>query len=139
MCKDLAVSLSRRNNDLLGYWAIGQLYKYCENTNKSELSFCLFSNEEASYFHEYRDILAQKVEGHLKKCGIPKKWIGSCIVTYKFNAEYIRKYHYWGSALGTHFLCSITIETDLGKQYTSLSGGNCWAHDPKKEQRRRGF
>lgn len=65
-------------------------------------------------------MMAQKVEGHLKKCGIPKTWIGSCTVTYKFNTEYIRKYHYWGSALGTHFLCSITIETDLGKQYTSL-------------------
>jgi hypothetical protein len=50
-----------------------------------------------------------------------------------------RKYHYWRSGLGEHYLVQLKIETDLGYVNSATEGGNVRPHDPKKEQRRNGF
>ena len=70
---------------------------------------------------------------------ISLSWLTSATVTFSFNEQYQKQYHYWRSALGSPYLVTLEITADLGKVYKQTFGGNVNPHDPLKEQRRAGF
>ncbi|MBA6231323.1 hypothetical protein H4J55_04735 [Colwellia sp. MB3u-22] len=139
---NFAQLLSGRNNDYLGYWAIGQLSLLAQENNVGSIKLDLInfnsnidSPELAKIYHQVRAELNRLLEAQK----IPYKWVKSILVEFSFNQEYQEKYHYWRSALGKHYLVTLKIETDLGFVNTAVEGGNVNPHDPAKEKRRGGF
>ncbi|MDF1690623.1 MAG: hypothetical protein P1U35_13550 [Cycloclasticus sp.] len=133
-----------RNFDYQGYWAIGQLYAHAQAMGVNELIVNPIDksmkpkpvNEKfIGAFEAFSNILNKT----LKANEIPSSWIQDIRLVLQFNQEYQHKYHYWGSALGKPFICSVEITTDLGKKFKVENGCNIWVHNPKRESRRNGF
>lgn len=133
-----------RNFDIQGYWGVGKLYKFAEENGTSEVLIDLRLNKLnpesiSKELNEAIDLLAQLLHRIMKSNKMPEYWLQEASVTFRFKAPYQHKYHYWGSALGQPFICSVYLKTDIGSVYVNENGCNCWVHDPKKELRRYGF
>ena len=142
ICLNFSELLNCRNNDYLGYWAIGKLCLLAKNESVNSISLNLvnFSNsldsaEVVLMGKQMRSYLDRILNAHK----IPNDWVKSVSVKFIFNPEYQHKYHYWGSALGNPYLLQLIIETDLGYINSAIQGGNIKPHDPSKEQRRNDF
>jgi hypothetical protein len=142
IAKNLAQWCLSRNNDYSGYWVVGQLYKYSREQNENIISVNVLNSNfthEGEFFSTLCNSLTKIAKHQMYKNSIPESWLKSISVKFHFEAPYEHKYHCWGSALGKPMLCSISIVTDLGREYTGESGCNCWVHNPIKESRRYGF
>ena len=140
--RNLAHMLNGRNNDHLGYWAIGQLCLFAERDNVSSISIDLSEVENNFTYESVKPIavsMHQSLQKMLTAHQIPFSWLKSAFVTLSFNEEYQKQYHYWRSALGTPYILTLEITSDLGKVYKQTFGGNVNPHDPLREQRRAGF
>lgn len=140
--RNFAHMLNNRNNDHLGYWAIGQLCLIAEQGNISSISINLLEVEHSGvknclepFAKSMRELLIKMLNSHK----IPSSWLKSANVTFSFNEQYQKQYHYWRSALGSPYLVTLEITSDLGKVYKQTFGGNVNPHDPRREQRRAGF
>jgi hypothetical protein len=140
--RNFAHMLNNRNNDHLGYWAMGQLCLLAEQENISSVSINLLEvesncveNSLDPFAKSMRKLLIKMLNSHK----IPSSWIKSANVTFSFNEQYQKQYHYWRSALGTPYLVTLEITSDLGQMYKQIFGGNVNPHDPRREQRRAGF
>ena len=140
--RNFAHMLNSRNNDHLGYWAIGQLCLLAEQENTSSISINLLEikrncikNCLEPFAQSMRKLLIKMLNSHK----IPSSWIKSVNVNFSFNEQYQQQYHYWRSALGSPYLITLEITSDVGKVYKQTFGGNVNPHDPRKEQRRAGF
>ena len=135
---NFAKLLSGRNNDYLGYWAVGQLSLLVQRNSVESITLDLLTLSNSLDSHQMLEIFQQmKDELHrlLEAQKIPFVWVKSVSVEFSFNQEYQEKYHYWRSALGKHYLVAVEIETDLGHINKALEGGNVNPHDPSKEHR----
>jgi hypothetical protein len=133
-----------RNFDYQGYWLVGQLYAHAQAIGINEIVVnpidnSMIPNPVNGKFSGAFDALTNLLGKILKANKIPYNWIKEIKLVLRFNQEYQHKYHYWGSALGKPFVCSIEITTDLGRKYKVENGCNVWAHNPKRESRRNGF
>jgi hypothetical protein len=135
---NFAKLLSGRNNDYLGYWAVGQLSLLAQRNSVESitldlltLSNSLDSPQTLEMFQQMKAELNRLLEAQK----IPCVWVKSVTVEFSFNQEYQEKYHYWRSALGKHYLVAVEIETDLGYINKALEGGNVKLHDPSNEHR----
>lgn len=140
--RNFAHMLNNRNNDHLGYWAMGQLCLLAEQENISSFSINLLEvesncveNSLVPFAKSMRKLLIKMLNSHK----IPSSWLKSANVTFSFNEQYQKQYHYWRSALGTPYLVTLEITSDLGQVYKQIFGGNVNPHDPRREQRRAGF
>lgn len=133
-----------RNFDIQGYWGLGKLYEFSEANNSSKVvldlkTFQITPQPNHRKFNAAIKELAQLLHRSMESNKIPEYWLKEAIVTFSFKVPYQRKFHYWRSALGQPFICTMYIKTDIERIYLRETGGNCWIHDPKKEQRRYGF
>lgn len=133
-----------RNFDIQGYWGVGKLYKFSEENNTSKVILDLKLNKitpesKDGGFNAAIKELSQRLHRSMESNKMPEYWLQEAIVTFSFKVPYQDRYHYWGSALGQPFICSIYIKTDLQRVYIRENGCNCWIHDPQKELRRHGF
>ena len=140
--RNFAHMLNSRNNDYLGYWAIGQLCLLAEQENTSSISINLLEVEHncvkhwlKPYAKSMNNLLIKILNSHK----IPSSWLKSANATFSFNEQYHEQYHFWRSALGSPYLITLEITSDLGKVYKHTFGGNVKPHDPRREQRRAGF
>jgi hypothetical protein len=135
---NFAKLLSGRNNDYLGYWAVGKLSLLAQENNVESITFDLL-NLNNSFDSPLVLEMCQQMKAELDRLlgahKIPLVWAKSVLVEFSFNQEYQEKYHLWRSALGKHYLVSVEIETDLGYINKALEGGNVNPHDPTKEHR----
>ena len=135
---NFAKLLSGRNNDYLGYWAVGQLFLLAQENNVESITLDLLalrnSLNSPQLFEMCQQMKAQ-LDRLLKAQKTPLEWVKSVSVEFSFNQEYQEKFHYWRSALGKHYLVAVEIETDLGYINKALEGGNVNPHDPTKEHR----
>ena len=130
--RNFAHMLNNRNNDHLGYWA----------KNISSISINLLEIEHNSvknHLEPFAKSIRKSLINMLNSHKIPSSWLTSATVTFSFNEQYQKQYHYWRSALGSPYLVTLEITSDLGKVYKQTFGGNVNPHDPLKEQRRAGF
>jgi len=140
--KNLAEWCLSRNNDYLGYWAIGQLYSFSQNQKVSVVSLDVLSMQ---FFPENKELsslcngFAEIVKKQMAANSIPNYWLKSIRIQFHFEAPYQKKYHLFGSAIGKPMVCSVVIVTDLGREYYGESGCNCRPHNPAREHRRNGF
>ena len=140
--RNFAHMLNNRNNDHLGYWAMGQLCLLAEQENISSVSINLLEvesncveNSLDPFAKSMRKLLIKMLNSHK----IPSSWLKSANVTFSFNEQYQKQYRYWRSAMGTPYLVTLEITSDLGQVYKQIFGGNVNPHDPRREQRRAGF
>lgn len=129
-------SFNSRNNDVSGYWGIGKL---CRAATENGTSFVMIdllntrislnTNEFGAQINRYREMLQRLTS----KGSIPASWITKAIIVTSFNQEFDKHYHFFRSALGQPYICTITITDDLGKEYVVTAGGNCLPHDPSRE------
>lgn len=135
---NFAKLLSGRNNDYLGYWAVGQLFLLAQENNVESITLDLLNLNSSICSPQMLD-MCQQMKAELNRLleaqKIPFVWVKSVSVEFSFNQEYQEKYHYWRSALGKHYLVAVKIETDLGYINNALEGGNVNPHDPTKEHR----
>jgi hypothetical protein len=128
-------SLSR-NNDYLGYWALGQLYSFAIQKNCREITFNIIENciyPETHAFFELHASYFNIITNNAHKNGIWMAWLKEAKIIFKFDVEYQDKYHFFGSALGEPMTCTVVLTTDLGRKYCFTSGCNIRPHDPKRE------
>lgn len=140
--KNFASFLSGRNNDHLGYWAVGQLYSAAKELRTNTISLSLMDiscNPESPLLKAINQSIRAELDRLLNSHSISLRWIARANVEFTFNAEFKREIHYWRSALGEPFLTHLEIETDLSFRYRAVTGGNVKEHDPNREQRRNGF
>ena len=142
IARNFAHMLNSRNNDHLGYWAVGQLCLYAEQNKVSSLSIDLLPLDNVGiekslepFAKSMRRLLIKILKSHK----IPSSWLKSANVTFSFNEQFQKQYHYWRSALGSPYLVTLEITSDLGQVYKQTFGGNVNPHDPRREQRRAGF
>lgn len=134
--------LNQRNNDFLGYWAVGQLCLIAQENNVDSIKLDLVnftSNLNLPTLVLMCKVMRTNLNRILDAHTIPEKWIQAVSAEFRFNQEYEKKHHYWRSALGEPYLVQLKIETDLAYVHSAIQGGNVRPHDPKKEQRRSGF
>ncbi|WP_334036812.1 hypothetical protein [Alteromonas macleodii] len=140
--RNFAHMLNNRNNDHLGYWATGQLCLLAQKQNISSISINLLEIEHNSvinHLEPFAKSMRKSLINMLNSHKIPSSWLTSATVTFSFSEQYQKQYHYWRSALGSPYLVTMEITSDLGKVYKQTFGGNVNPHDPLKEQRRAGF
>ena len=117
--------LSGRNNDYLGYWAVGQLSSLAQDNNVESITLDLLNLNNSIGSPQVLD-MCQQMKAELNRLlvahKIPCVWVKSVSVQFSFNQEYQEKYHYWRSALGKHYLVAVKIETDLGYVNKALEG-----------------
>jgi hypothetical protein len=139
---NFAQLLSGRNNDYLGYWAVGQLSLLAQENNLDSIFFDLINFKISvdlpalvAMCHSMKNELNRLLDAHK----IPNTWVKSVSVEFSFNEEYQEQYHFWRSALGKHYLVNLNIETDLGYINSVVVGGNVNPHDPTKEHQSNRF
>ena len=140
--KNLAELFSGRNNDFLGYWAVGQLFLLAQNLGVDSFTLDLINSNndiDSQVLVDMRQSMKCELKRILDAHNIPTGWMKSASVTFSFNQDYQKKYHYLRSSLGKPYLVQVEIETDLGHINKAMEGGNVNAHDPTKEQRRVNF
>jgi hypothetical protein len=144
--KGVANNLSQwclsRNNDFQGYWAIGQIYSLAKELHLDEITYDVLRNQFTPGTHKFNnfgEVLFKVMSNCIDQNDISWNWLKEVAVTFKFDVEFQHKYHFYGSALGTPFLCVVEITSDLGKTYKGVGGCNIRPHNPIKEGRRGSF
>lgn len=124
----LAQSFVSRNNDLNGYWAMGQLFRFAREQGVSALVLDLLAQSmqpEAPQFapvlrHYHHWLLALLQRKQVALDGLHK-----AVLTLDFQPV---------QRLG--FLCQVELVDERGKCYRAVARGECWPHDPAREMRR---
>ncbi|MCF6439255.1 hypothetical protein L1077_07425 [Pseudoalteromonas luteoviolacea] len=144
--KGIAYNLAQfcisRNNDLLGYWAIGQLYSFALEQGVNEVVIDVLRQEVRPQTHRFSELSAAYLDLMVKIAasnGARFDYLEEAVVVFMFDVEYQSKYHWFGSALGKPFLCVVELTSDLGKRYSATLGCNIRPHDPNREYRREHF
>lgn len=135
----LVDKFNSRNNDLNGYWGIGKLCELTESQNISSVRLELLINviePKNNAFAEMMDTFTLWLENQLHKQAIPTEWVTKVIITVHFDQEYDRRYHWPRVTGGSPYICTCQIIDDHGRVRTANSGGYCWPHTEKREQRR---
>ncbi|TDK66393.1 hypothetical protein [Sapientia aquatica] len=139
ICHDILMSFISRNNDLSGYWGIGMLCLAASENNTQSVALdllnnkaSLISNEFDAMVNHYREMLFML----LGKRSIPASAISKVTLVTSFNQGNDERYHYFQSALGQPYICTIEMFDTLGRGHSITAGGHCKSHDPSKESRR---
>lgn len=141
MVKDLVVSLNSRNNDHVGYWTIGQLCSFANEKGVATITLSILENHinpDTDRFTALFSSIKYVIKTQLKSRKMQEQWLAKAIFSISFNQECDEKIHRFFNR-GKPYICQLTLTSDLGRSYTSTSGGYCEPHDPQKEQRRNGF
>jgi hypothetical protein len=132
----IAGSFASRNNDVGGYWALGQLYRRAKEVGSLQVKVGLMPYEAdraeapmASIGSAYRKFL----NDHLNKRMLPDSWVASALVTVQFESATPMP-----ELLGKHagcrpFQCEVMLVDDLAREHRATSNGWCWPHDPARE------
>jgi hypothetical protein len=138
---NLVVSLNSRNNHHLGYWAIGQLCSFAEEKGVTTITLSVMENQinpETQKFSALFSSIKHVILTQLKSHKMPEQWLAKAIFSISFNQQADEKIHRFFNR-GKPYICQLTLTSDLGRSYTSKSGGYCEPHDPQREQRRGGL
>ena len=138
---DIILSLNSRNNDYLGYWATGQLYKMAQENNTKKVTVNLLNktiNPYNKYFIGILDVYTEKFNKNINPRNIIIESFKEVTIEYNFEQELNKKIHkYIGT--GKPYTIKLSVETEFGGTYSRTVGGYCQPHNPNKESRRNGF
>jgi len=125
-----------RNNDVNGYWALGQLRSLADLAGVPEFRFNLLSGEA-----QPNDPLTERVarnyaealSWHVAKCDLPMDRVRDAEIVLRFGdaGQEIPYFTY-----GEPFQCTVSIVDDHGKAHKRGIIRRCAPHNSKREQRR---
>jgi len=132
----VASSFASRNNDVNGYWALGQLYRRVIEGGSLQVTVGLVPQDEreagepmASVGTAYRQFLIAQ----LGKRGLPDSWVASASVDVQFESATAMP-EFLGTYAGCRpFRCQVVLVDDQARQHKATSNGWCWPHDPARE------
>jgi len=137
IARNLIHSLRSRNNDYLGYWATGQLYKLANESQVDKIVINVTNESiepESKEFDSLPKNYKTLIERQLITSQLPLGAINKVEIEYKFNQEHDPRVHYYIGA-GKPYTIRLTIITNTEHEYIEEAGGYCKEHDPSKEQR----
>ncbi|WP_428033216.1 hypothetical protein [Amphritea sp.] len=141
LVNDLTQSLNSRNNDYLGYWATGQLYKLAKDNGVLHVKIDVLNGELEPFSDHMRNLVdtyREKLNKQLKARKINNDKVSSFILRFDFEQEYDPILHRWVNP-GSPYTLSVSLTSKLGHIYSGKVGGYCKPHDKTIEQRRTGF
>lgn len=129
-----AGNFASRNNDLLGYWAIGKL---CLTAEKSETETVLIdvlnmtANPHFARVEEIAEPCRERLFGHMRVLKLSPELVSSAIVEVRFEKDK-NAWREWSGA--THrFEMRVALTDRNGRVYIAQERGVCWPHDRSKE------
>lgn len=132
----IAGSFASRNNDVNGYWAMGQLYRRAIEVGSLQVSIHLMPHDDkqidepvASVATAYREFLRLL----LVKLHLPDYWVSSAAVNVQFEST-TGMPEFLGKHAGCRpFHCQAVLVDDRAREHQASSTGWCWPHDPARE------
>ena len=131
-----------RNNDYIGYWAVGQLYSFASERGVKQVTFDILRQEvkpETHRFSQLNLLYIDLIEKMANRSGANFERLTDAVVMFKFDVEYQEKHHYFERSIGNPFVCEVELTCDLGRKYRAQLGCNIRLHDPNREYRRGNF
>lgn len=121
---DLLGSFVSRNNDLDGYWALGQFQTYLQSTSEDRLWFDLVPDTgRGSAFPTVLSNTQRAFQGHLTARRLPRSWVRSAMLMVAQRSL-------------SELICTFTVTDDRGKIFASQRTVTARPHDPNRELRR---
>ncbi len=137
MAIGLAETFISRNNDVLGYWGIGQLYREAQEQSVSEVTLDLISNcshpsnrianIELAHYRSYAANLLSCFRMSLAN-------LSEATINIKFGTYGACSEPQWHSH-GDPFVCTVTLRSSRGRIYSAMRAGCAAPHNPSRELR----
>lgn len=130
-------SFVSRNNDIDGYWGLGQLYKHAVSHNTNQVVIDVLSNDIVPpnpRFRPYIDAYAKSILTNFSSRSLPHNWLTQATVTINFN-QFDKEDHPLLRYQGEPFLGTIEFVDDLSRKRSVEIRGRCRKHDVSREQR----
>lgn len=131
-------SFISRNNDVLGYWAMGKLYHLALRENTHQVSIDLLGqalsppDQELSVLvGAYRAMLARK----LHAAGLSVDGLASAVIEIAFDAPAPVGPLMYPHGRGDLFNVTVMITDDTGKIRSAAASGHCQPHGAGHETR----
>lgn len=128
ICHDILDSFVSRNNDLDGYWALGQYAAFLMTRGADQLVFHLQGGstvpEDAGFAISakyYRGAISKLMDAN----AMPRSWLADAYITFSMMGP-------------SKALCSVEIASDVGRTYRSDCTVDARPHDALSEYRREG-
>ncbi|ELI7924687.1 hypothetical protein [Yersinia enterocolitica] len=132
-------SFNSRNNDVCGYWAIGQLKSLATKQSLEAITFSLLSTEAVSDSYLIGKVTrnySAKLYALLKSQCLPANWVLNAAITIQFSGVTPSQSEVFRHSLGEFYRCSCELIDDNGKSYTASDYGFCQPHSSHKEFKR---
>ena len=127
-----------RNNDLNGYWAVGQLRSFADAQGIDEVRLDLLRGDTPAHPDVASCVTANfraVLERHWSIRDLPRDWLRSAEVVLVFGAfESSREPLYL--TLGDPLICAVSLVDERGRTYRCRRSARCLPHNPRREQRR---
>ncbi len=130
-------SFVSRNNDVNGYWALGQLRRLADRTGVPEFRFNLLSGEAQPsdpLTVRVAKTYAEELARHVANRDLPMDRVRDAEIVVRFGAAAGQEAPYF--TYGQPFQCTVSIVDDHGKAHARGAIGRCAPHDPKRERQR---
>jgi len=137
---DVGEALVSRNDDLRGYWTLGQLLAHALASNHTRLEVDLVCGASKPSLigtpldtipSSWTDVFWTNVE-HKK---IPRAFVGSATAVVDFDLSSERPAAVRAGLREHSFACQLRVNDDRGRTYAWSTEGWCFPHDPSVEHR----
>jgi hypothetical protein len=126
-----------RNNDVAGYWGIGQIQREIEGGPHSVVELDLVHARAMPDGPVARELIAHYMAyltTLLARCGFTHAAITGAKVFIEFGMLGVD--HAPGfAAMGSPFNCKVVLVSTSGKMFSAVRAGHSWAHNPERELR----
>lgn len=123
---DVLETFLSRNNDLGGYWALGQYRLFLEVTEQRQIEFRLVAGvtqPENGSFEFAAKFYNNAILRMMRSNAMPHSWLADVFITLAIIDQ-------------AEIHCDLTILSDLGKRYRSERTLTVRPHNPLEEYRR---
>ncbi|MDB5661253.1 MAG: hypothetical protein JWS10_3868 [Cypionkella sp.] len=125
ICHDMLLAFSSRNNDLRGYWALGQLKSWIEDEGEGALIIPLMGEASAKSILQFAEVSCRFVamlNTLIANYRLLPDWVVDARITIELTAS-------------NQVKCSIIVVSDLGRSFEATRTVLARRHDPRWEQR----
>lgn len=133
-------SFISRNNDVAGYWGIGQLSLLAQQNSAHVIRIDLLAgtiSPPSDLFSKLASGYSHILHRHLLAHGIPLSWLSSAVIELNLNPESPSK-HVPITTWGSLFKLTVAIADDKGVKHAINGFGYCAPHNSTKESRSAG-
>lgn len=131
-------SFISRNNDFRGYWSIGQLKLFTNNSGNDRVEFSLPTKQafaHAELLNSVEQHYTRILEKLLNKQKVPLLWVKEVNIVLDFSPIVKTSQLAECVTSGDPFRCECQIIDDKGRTYSSVHYGRCQPHSTRREIR----